>query len=124
MSEPMSEKTEKLAEALTDLGEEINSINRANGWNVCIPEDWLHEFPHGDQTYKLCTTMALIHSEVSEATEAIRKRDRENFEEELADVFIRVMDCAHGLGINLAPVIRAKLDKNKNRGYRHGGKKC
>jgi NTP pyrophosphatase (non-canonical NTP hydrolase) len=72
--------------------------------------------------YKIPAVLALITSEVSEALEAFRKRDRANFEEEIADVLIRVLDCAHGLGIDLEPVVLAKIEANRNRGFRHGGK--
>lgn len=74
------------------------------------------------ETLKLCTHMALVHSEVSEATEAIRHRDRANFDEELADVVIRVASIAHGLGTDLDAAIRAKMEINKTRGRHHGGK--
>lgn len=75
-----------------------------------------------NDAFKLCTHMALVHSEVSEATEAIRHRDRENFDEELADVVIRVASIAHGLGTDLDAAITAKLAKNRTRGLHHGGK--
>lgn len=107
-------------EPLNALGREIIEINRANGWNVCTPNDW-----RGDgiqSVYKLGAVLALIHSEVSEALEALRKNDRANFEEELADTLIRVLDCATGLGIDMDANVRAKLAKNRTRGFRHGGK--
>lgn len=102
--------------ALNELGMEINRINRANGWKVCTPEDW-HD------TYKIPGVLALIHSEVSEALEAFRDGDQENFAEELADVVIRVLDCAAGLGIDMDQQMAAKLEKNRQRGYKHGGKR-
>jgi hypothetical protein len=40
-----------------------------------------------------------------------------------ADIVIRVLDAAPGLGVNIDDEIAAKLEKNKSRGYRHGGKK-
>jgi NTP pyrophosphatase (non-canonical NTP hydrolase) len=61
-------------------------------------------------------------TEVAEAMEALRKRDRANFEEELADIFIRILDTSHGLGIDMDAVVAKKLAKNRTRGYRHGGK--
>jgi NTP pyrophosphatase (non-canonical NTP hydrolase) len=102
------------------LGAEINEINHANGWNVLTPDDWPGEAT-GD-IYKLGTALALIHSEVSEALEAARKRDPENFQDEMADIVIRVLDCTHGLGIDISGAITAKLEKNRHRGFRHGGK--
>lgn len=102
---------------LNALGIEIREINRDNGWNVTQIEDW------GD-TYKVPAILALIHSEVSEALEAFRKRDRENFAEEMADVLIRVLDCTPGLAIDIDKAVAAKLERNKQRGYRHGNKVC
>ncbi len=101
---------------LKTLANEINDINRSNGWNVLTPDQW-------EETYKVPAILALIHSEVSEALEAFRKGDKENFAEELADTLIRVLDCAGGLGIDLDKEVRTKLEKNKTRGYRHGGKR-
>ncbi|MEM7143603.1 MAG: MazG nucleotide pyrophosphohydrolase domain-containing protein [Verrucomicrobiota bacterium] len=104
------------ATSLQDLGREINEINRANGWAVCTPEDW-------DDTYKVPAMIALIHSEASEALEGFRENDKANFEEELADVIIRTLDCASGLGLNLDQAVATKLDKNRSRPHRHGGKR-
>lgn len=73
--------------------------------------------------YRVPAVLALIHSEVSEALEAFRKDDRDNFAEELADVVIRTLDCAGGLGIDLEKAVLAKLEKNRGRGFRHGGKR-
>ncbi len=99
-----------------DLSKEVLKINRANGWNVLEPMQWI-------ETYKVPAVLALIHSEVSEALEAFRKNDKDNFTEELADVLIRVLDCGGGLGLDLDKAVRDKLEKNRNRAYRHGGKK-
>lgn len=67
--------------------------------------------------------VALIHSEVSEALEDFRKGDREHFSEEIADVVIRCLDLCGGMGIDLDAAVAAKLAKNRQRGFRHGGKK-
>ena len=88
---------------LNELAREVIDVNRANGWEVLQPDDW------SDQPYKVPAFLALIHSEVSEALEGYRHCDRENFAEELADVVIRVLDCASGLGIDMDAEVRAKL---------------
>lgn len=111
---------------LQEIGREAHEINESNGWDVMMPESF--PLPLGDNLTNqhrvrfLCTHMALVHTEVSEATEAIRHRDRDNFDEELADVIIRVASIAHGLGTDLEAAITAKLAKNRTRGLHHGGK--
>ena len=105
-----------MSQALNNLANEIRQINAANGWNVTIGGDW-------SQTYKVPGILALIHSEVSEALKAFRENDLVNFGEELADILIRVLDCARGLGIDIDEAVRGKLEKNRQRGYRHGGKR-
>jgi NTP pyrophosphatase (non-canonical NTP hydrolase) len=52
----------------------------------------------------------------------VRKGDKENFSEELADVCIRVFDCAATLGIDLESEILKKMAKNEKREHKHGGK--
>lgn len=111
-------------EALHDLGQVINDINRANGWSVCRPFDFSGEDDEdGHGRYKIPAVIALCHSELSEALEAYRKGDKDNFIEEMADTFIRILDCTHGLGMDLSSAVFAKLAKNRTRGYRHGGKR-
>lgn len=108
---------------LNDLAKEVNVINRANGWNVIKPEEWPDDGePTQEAVYHLGMIIALFHSEASEALEAIRHNDKENFKEELADIVIRVLDCAGGLNIDLDQEVRNKMDKNRKRAYKHGGK--
>ena len=111
---------------LTEIGKTAAEINGANGFPVFTKNRWPwgHDFEKdkAEKAHLLATHMALIHSEESEATEALRKGDRNNFEEELADVIIRVASIAHGLGIDLERTIVGKLEVNKTRGFRHGGK--
>jgi NTP pyrophosphatase (non-canonical NTP hydrolase) len=67
--------------------------------------------------------LALIHSEVSEALEAFRKDDQGNFCEEMADVLIRVLDCVAAFDLDFDWQVQRKMEKNRQRGYRHGGKR-
>lgn len=71
--------------------------------------------------------LALIHSEVTEILEALRKRQGEDkVTEEFADVIIRLLDLFDVLADNgeAAPnidqVVREKMEKNAQRPPRHG----
>ena len=80
---------------------------------------------------------ALFHSEVSEATEAVRSglppitfeessgvlRKPEGEAIELADVVIRIADYFGSKGWNLQEAIMTKVVYNESRPHRHGGKK-
>jgi NTP pyrophosphatase (non-canonical NTP hydrolase) len=68
--------------------------------------------------------LCLLHSEVSEALEAYRNWDNKLFNEELADLAIRLLDMCGGLHIDLEEEIRTKHKINLSRPYRHGNKRC
>lgn len=63
--------------------------------------------------------LALIVSEVGEAIESVRKNDIQNFEEELADICIRIFDLCGESGINLELAILTKMNFNKSRPHMH-----
>jgi len=77
-------------------------------------------------------TLALIHSEISEALEAYRElRDDwmyhvdengkpEGFSIELADAVIRIADLCGALGIDLEKAIEEKQAYNATRPHKHG----
>ena len=67
--------------------------------------------------------LMLIVTELSEAMEAYRRSDKKNFNEEVADVFIRLFDLCGGLNIDIEKEITKKSKKNKKRPYKHG-KRC
>lgn len=72
--------------------------------------------------------LCLVHSEVSEALEALRHgnppdekiSEFSSVEAELADVVIRVMDLAHARGWRVAQAVEAKMKFNNSRPYKHG----
>ena len=66
--------------------------------------------------------VALIHSELSEFLEELRrpKPDTDRLAEELADVCIRTFDLAGYLEIDLISAIHHKMSINANRPHKHG----
>ena len=121
---------------INELSKEIHQINVKNGF-------------YEDQK-NIGEMLALIHSEVSEALEADRKGVyanlistdstatdgsgdeifkanfkkyvKDSFEDELADIMIRVMDLAAFKKIDLESHIKAKMRYNSMREYKHGKK--
>ena len=73
--------------------------------------------------HRIPTMLCLIHSEVSEALESFRINDYPGFCEELADVFIRLLDMVDRLDIDLIEQVRLKMIRNVERPFRHGNKK-
>ena len=118
-----------------ELAWEIHENAMAHGWweeNRTFPE-----------------IVALCHSELSEALEEYRnarpmvycvnpdedvccnvcgfrdgKAKPEGIATEMADCIIRILDWAGAEGIDMDAIIRAKMDYNKTRPYKHGGKVC
>lgn len=64
------------------------------------------------------TKLMLMVSELSEALDG--QRDDGNYDEELADVMIRVMENAHCNGIPIGDIILRKMAVNEGRPYKHG----
>jgi NTP pyrophosphatase (non-canonical NTP hydrolase) len=101
------EKTEVVfLNTVNNLCEEAYVNAKAKGWH--------------DNPREMGTIIALIHSELSEALEADRKGDSENFVEELADVCIRIFDLCGSLNLDLESAIVEKMEYNKTRPYKHG----
>jgi NTP pyrophosphatase (non-canonical NTP hydrolase) len=84
---------------------------------------WDGEYSHD----KVGNKLALVHSEVTEVLEAIRKsKGSENIVEEMADVIIRLLDVYAAMRNeeqilhSLDEVLEAKINKNKERPRLHG----
>jgi len=71
-----------------------------------------------------------MHAELSEAWEALRHGNPPSehipefsgVEEEFADVLIRVLDTCEKRGYRLIDAVMAKMEFNRTRSYKHGGK--
>ena len=66
--------------------------------------------------------LMLVVTEVAEAAESVRDGDIEHFREEIADVFIRLLDISGTMNLNIAGAIRDKMVKNEERPPKHGRK--
>lgn len=88
---------------------ECHTIAKDKGW-------WENERNDGE-------LIALMHSELSEALEAMRNHaKKDDVAEELADCCIRIFDYCGARQIDLEEVLLKKMEYNKNRTYRHGKK--
>lgn len=75
--------------------------------------------------------IALMHSELSEALEALRHGNPPDnripafggVEAEMADLIIRIMDYGKARGFRIAEAVEAKMEYNATRPVKHGGKK-
>lgn len=95
-----------------------NSINQLclEAYETAVTKGW-HDKEHSTTHW-----LAMIHSEVSEALEADRVGDREEFVKELADICIRTFDYCGMEGIDLETAIIEKMAYNKTRPIKHGNK--
>lgn len=85
-------------------------------------------FWEGPRNYdQIGNKLALVHSEVTEVLEAIRKsKGSQEIVEEIADILIRTLDLyaamrnATFIEHSLDEVLKSKMDKNKSRPKLHG----
>lgn len=122
-------------EFMMSLQNEIHSTAKEKGWwkeldelHAELPEEpRLHA--HVDLLYKATRTMLAV-SELSEGIEALRAGNPpddkvpfyDGFTVECADAVIRLFDLAGKFNMKLAEAIVAKIEYNKSRSYKHGGK--
>lgn len=103
-----------MATALSCLTQQIHSTAVEKGW-------W-------EDGRKPSECIALAHSELSEALEALRHGNPPDdkipqfsgAEAELADTIIRILDMAGAFGWDVAGALVAKMEYNKGRSYKHG----
>ena len=120
--------TEKIEKEVSELEEifisSFNSVSQGVH-QTAVEKGWW------DKEGSEAEAIALMHSELSEALEAVRHGnpaddkipDFTGVEAEYADVIIRIMDSAHKRGYKVAEALIAKVAYNRNRSYKHGGKK-
>ena len=109
--------TTQLMDVLPRVQKYVHDIAKSKGWWDTPPEDG--------------TVVALMHAELSEALEAMRHGwpqsevvpEVDPVTEELADVVIRILDFAGRKELPLAEAIVSKIEYNRTRPHKHGGKK-
>lgn len=114
--------------ALAKFAEEAHEIARSKGW-------W-DDYEGRDLTPdEIAAKLALVHSEVSEALESVRNGEEllwygeggkpEGVIVEMADAIIRLAELGTklcGEGETIAHCIGVKMDYNRTRPHKHGGK--
>jgi NTP pyrophosphatase (non-canonical NTP hydrolase) len=112
---------------LGDMAAEVRQVNIEKGWRS----------PDGTPLMTFGEYVALLHSELSEALEAFRDHGTDDATEvvygnripkpegvgsEFADVLIRLLDACDAFGIDLEREYRRKVEYNRTRAFRHGGR--
>jgi NTP pyrophosphatase (non-canonical NTP hydrolase) len=118
----------KLIDEKSDYSRIVNLIAEDVHDNAIKKGWWEKERNFGEM-------ISLCHSELSELLEAIREGNKESkkistpevkiscAEEEIADTIIRLLDMARGCGLNIGKALVLKMEYNKKRPYKHGGKR-
>ena len=116
---------------IKDLCKEAHSISKEKGFYDL--------FDNGDiKPRNSSELLMLIVTELSEACEALREKNRQvylkelgnkeilskwekdTFEDEIADTFIRLADLCGAMNIDIEWQIKKKLEFNRTRPYKHG----
>lgn len=103
-----------IAEQINELTKDIHKNARNKGF--------YEGYDELDTNIVALVKLSLVHSEVSEVLEELRKPDidMEKVAEEIADILIRSLDLAAFLKIdNIGDVTLNKHNVNKDRPYKH-----
>lgn len=105
---------------INDFAKQVHANNVEKGW-----------WEEGVETRNKYEMIALVHTELSEAVEELRKGKPAYYEEngkpegwgiELADAVIRIFDILEANRVDADYLLYIKHKYNQTRPYRHGGK--
>jgi NTP pyrophosphatase (non-canonical NTP hydrolase) len=98
-----------MAQSLYEYGQVAYTLEHPPEWKDLVPDE-----------QRAIMALLLLVSEVVECSDAVLEASEEHEAEELADIFIRLVDYAAWRGIDLADAVDAKMAVNKTRPYKHG----
>lgn len=118
---------------LNNLARQINEIAKEKGFwqDMNISLGLLRGYGVYAGTIKatkdafIAQKITLVHAELSEAIEAMRNnkygtKQRDTFENEIADAIMRLLDITAQMGIDIDSEIAWKMDYNLSRAQKHG----
>lgn len=117
---------------IADIQKQVHELAVSKGWWHIDRLSEKHPIRHETKAMDIGSKLCLIHSEISEALEFVRDGGPydatlidgkpEGVVVELADTVIRIMDLCGALGLDLEAAILQKLEYNRGRKHRHGGR--
>lgn len=137
---------------LNNMAEDIRSINEDHGFYTPVPKTYVDAAERGleeigeigayiqglrkrrDAALEADGDVTLVTSHelgfrhlklmliITEVCEILDAQTREEHDEEVADVFIRLLDYVAATGVDLDRSVYDKMEKNRNRPYMHGRK--
>ena len=124
---PQGEKPEGVASELADVV--IRVADMAERYNVTLELDWPVQVFHPLPDSHFGENINVLHDALSDASSAYRADKMEPYAEDypawigcIGGFTSMVYDLAAHYGIDLDAAIEAKMEHNRTRSYRHGGK--
>jgi NTP pyrophosphatase (non-canonical NTP hydrolase) len=123
------EQSIKIKQAIYDLMTACHNIALSKGfWDDCVGTGDAGHSKFYPERRNMGETIALMHSELSEALEAVRHGNPpdkhigafDSLTVEFADLIIRVMDTCAAHNIPLDAAIIEKMEYNEGREHKHG----